>query len=84
MKPSKDAAIKFLATMMKGTGILAVARSLDEPKSIRTNPKLDRHFCECTEIEAKLLENLLRHGGANHDYGILSVVEKYTLGKCMK
>ena len=84
MKPSKDDAIRFLVKMMKGAGILAAARSLDEPKSITTNPELARHFCECTEMEVELLENLLRHGGTNHDDGVLSVVEKYALGKCMK
>jgi len=67
--------------MMKGAGILAAARSLDDPKSITTNPELARHFCECTEMEVELLENLLRHGGTNHDDGVLPVVEKYALAK---
>lgn len=80
MKPSKDATINFLATMMKGAGIFTAARSLDEPKSITTNPELDSHFCECTKMKAELLENLLRHD-TNHNYGNVSVVEKYVLAK---
>ena len=81
MKPSKDDTIRFLVKMIKGAGILAATRSLGEPKSITTNPELARQFCEYTEMEVELLEHLLRHGGTNHDDGVLSVVEKYALGK---
>ena len=50
---------------------------LANPKSIKTNPELACYFCECTEMEADLLENLLSND-TNLNY------EKYALSKCMK
>ena len=50
MKFTKDATRQFLflAKMIKGCGILAAARKLDDPKSSTTDPELACQFCECT------------------------------------
>jgi hypothetical protein len=81
----------FLAKMIKGCGILAAARKLDDPKSIRTDPELARQFCECTAemdcqchgMDAECLEALLTYDAKDQKRGILSVLESYAKGKCI-
>eukprot|EP01083_Nonionella_stella_P200547 734302_1 len=71
--------------MMKGCGILAAAYKLDDPKSITTNQKLARQFCECTAemdcqchgLDAECLEALLTFDANDQKRGFLSVLESY-------
>jgi len=80
------AGAKMITKYMKAVGILAGSVHLDNPitNSIKTNPTLKRLLGEFNEIEIECLESLLKGTSVNEPYGLESVLNKFTSGKCTK
>ena len=80
------AGAQMITKYMKAVGILAGSVHLDNPitNSIKTNPTLKRLLCEFDEIDIECLESLLKEKAVNGTYGLESVLNKFTSGKCTK
>ena len=80
------AGAEMIKKHMKGVGILAGSGHLDNPitNSIKTNPTLKRLLGEFKEIDIECLESLLKGTSVNEPYGLESVLNKFTSGKCTK
>ena len=80
------AGAQMITKYMKAVGTLTGSAHLDNPitNSIKTNPIL-KHLLseEVKEIDIECLESLLRES-VNESYGLESVLNKFTSGKCTK
>ena len=85
-KEAMAAGAKMITNYMKAVGILAGSVHLDNPitNSIKINPTLKRLLGEFNEIDIECLESLLKETSVNGPYGLESVLNKFTSGKCTK